>query len=179
MISVPCTSGGRNGNGGALRSTVQTFVSSPSFFTYFAELLQRLRGFLDRIDDHSAQNFGPYRVKFELKSADDTKVAATAANRPKEIGVLFLVGPYQAPIGRDHIGGKQIVDGHPVLSGQPSESAPKRESCNARGRIDAHRGSQSKRLAFMVEITERRSRLDMGHCRNRVDRYRRAWSIGQ
>ena len=132
-MSVPCTSGGRKGNGGALRITVQTFVSSPSFFTYSPELLQRECGVFERIDDQSAQDFRSDRMKLELKPGDDTKVAAAAANRPKQIGVLIVTGAKQAPIGRDHVGGQQIVYRHAVLSRQPAESTAEGESCDTGG----------------------------------------------
>ncbi len=55
-------------------------------------------------------------MQLELEAADDTKIAAAAADRPEKIGVVLGAGAQLAPVCGDHIGGKQVVHRHSVLS---------------------------------------------------------------
>ena len=57
------------------------------------------------------------------RSRHDPEVAATAAYRPEQVGVLVLARPYELALGGDDVDGEQLVDREPVLARDPADPA--------------------------------------------------------
>ena len=85
--SVPCADSGRNGSGGALRSTAQTLSSSGARGVEVAPRAQHLARLRERIDDEAGVELGADRMERELERRDDAEVAAAAAQRPEQLGL--------------------------------------------------------------------------------------------
>src|SRR5690606_19485251 len=76
---------------------------------------------------------------------DDAEVAAAAAQRPQQVGVLVGVGADDAPVGGDQLGREQVVAGEAVLALQPAGAAAHREAGDAGGRHAAAGGGEAVR----------------------------------
>jgi len=50
-------------------------------------------------------------VRLEKEAGDDAKIAATAAQSPKEISTFCLASDYESAVRQHHIGFEQIVAG--------------------------------------------------------------------
>jgi hypothetical protein len=55
-------------------------------------------------------------VQAQLEGGDDAEVAAAAAQRPEQVGVLVGRGADSAAVGQHHLGGDEVVDGHAVAA---------------------------------------------------------------
>ena len=118
----------------------------------------------DAADDHRAD-----RMELVLERGDDAEVAAAAAQRPDQIGVLTIGRVHQRAVGKDDVGAEQIVRGHAVATAQPAEAAAEREAGDA-GVADGAAGRrQPECLRFSIELRPPQSGLGPGRLRGRVD----------
>src|SRR5689334_3881681 len=99
-------------------------------------------------------------MQTEFKAGDDAKIAASAAQRPEQVGIFLRAGASHSAIGRDHVCANQIVDRHPELPRGPPEAAAERKPGHACRRVDADRSRQTESLSLAIEVGERCSRLD-------------------
>ena len=58
-----------------------------------------------------------------LEARHHPEVAATAANRPEQVGLVLRVGAHQLAVGGDHIGRQDVVDGQAELAGEEADAA--------------------------------------------------------
>ena len=93
-------------------------------------------------EDGAGQDAGSDGVELELERGDHTEVAASSAQRPKEVGVLVFGCPQQFAVGGHDIGGEQVVDRETVLAHEPADTTAKGESCDAGVADDAAGGGQ-------------------------------------
>ena len=104
------------------------------------EMGQHLRGLLGR-PHAKARHHGRDRMQAEAEARDDAEVAATAAQRPEQIGVLGLVGGDDRAIGQHHLGFDQVVASQAVAARQPADAAAQGEPGHAGvGDFAARRG---------------------------------------
>ena len=108
-------------------------------------------------------------VQLELELRHDREVAAAAAQRPEQVGVLLL-GRHQHVTGGCHdAGGEQVVDRQPVLAAQPPHAAAEREPTDAGVADQPDRHRQPVRLGGGVQVAEQRPAADLGPPRNGID----------
>ena len=88
----------------------------------------------------------------EEERGDDAEVAAAAANRPEEVGVLVCAGRHEAAVGQHHVGFEQVVDRQTALAGQVAEAAAEGEAADAGGRDDAARRGQAEGVGGVVDV---------------------------
>src|SRR5271156_4809538 len=100
-------------------------------------------------------------MKLELERGDDSEIAAAAAQRPEQVGVLRFTRAQELALSRDHVGGYEVVDRQPELAGRPAKTAAQGKSGNASGRIDAKRRHEPEGLRLPIEIAESSAWLDM------------------
>ncbi len=93
-------------------------------------------------------------MQLEQKRGDDAEVAAAAAQRPEEIGVLRFTGGDETAVGQDHVGLQQIVDGQPELAREVADPAAEGDAADAGGGDDAARGCQSESVGGVMEVTQ-------------------------
>ena len=107
----------------------------------------------------SGQSIGPPatvldRVQLEAERGDDAEVAAAAAQRPEEIGVLLLVRRDEAAVGEHDVGLEQIVDGQAELAGEMADAAAEGDAADAGGGDDAARRGQTEGVRGVVQIAQ-------------------------
>src|SRR5690606_8581182 len=73
----------------------------------------------------------PHRVQPQLHRRDDPEVAAPAAERPEQVGVVAPVGDDDAPARRGELGAQQAAGGDAVLARQPGQPAAERVADDA------------------------------------------------
>ena len=153
MISVPCHSAGRKGSGGAFRITNQQ-INRPEGGSEVAIEAKQVPGLVERMYDQAGHHLRPQRMQPELEGRDDAEVAAAAAERPEQVGILLLVaGPSsRRPSPRRR---REIVEVSPNLRRDPSEAAAERQPGDAGGRVDAGRRWRVRGLGLAVELAQR------------------------
>ena len=142
--------------------------SSGAFGRNFAIALHDGAGVLlvpgDRPGEHHL-----HRVQLEQEAGDDAEVAAAAAQRPQQVGVLLLAGGDEAAIGQHDIGLEQIVDGQAVLARQVAMPAAQRQAGDAGGRNDARRDGQAEGMGSVVDVALRAAGANAGRAGLGVD----------
>ena len=87
----------------------------------------------------------------------------------QQIGIAVLArGCDDLARGEHHLGRQQVVDRHPVLAHQPSDSPAERETRDPRTRDDTARRSEPEG-GGTVELTDGHTRLGPSRGSNRID----------
>ena len=108
-------------------------------------------------------------VQAELEFSDHAEVAAAAADRPEQVGVLVRGGPADLPAGGDHLGGDEVVDAQPGLAGQPPHAPAEREPADTGVTDNTGRHGQAIGLRGGVEAGQQRTATGPCPFRLRVD----------
>jgi hypothetical protein len=86
---------------------------------------------------HRADRYVPNRVHAKGEGGSDPEVsAASAAQRPEEIGVLTLTGAQHIAIGVDQLDGEEVVAREPILAREKADAAAESQA----GDTDARAG---------------------------------------
>ena len=120
-----------------------------------------------------------HRMQLEQEARDDAEVAAAAAQRPQQVGVLLLAGGDEAAIGKHDIGLEQIVDGQAVFARQVAMPAAQRQARNAGGRNDARRDGQTEGMGSVVDVALRAAGCQRAPCGPQGRRARLSSAIGR
>jgi hypothetical protein len=59
----------------------------------------------------------------QLQSRDDGEPATATAERPEQVGIVARVDAADPPVGRDHLGGEQVVGGESVRAAEPAQAS--------------------------------------------------------
>jgi len=62
----------------------------------------------------------------EEKGRNDAVIAAAAAHRPKEIGILIGICCDKAPVSQNHVHSQKIINGKATLPRQMADATAKR-----------------------------------------------------
>ena len=106
---------------------------------------------LDRPEGRAADD-GADLVQPEQERGDDAEVAAAAADRPEEVGVLVGARADALAAGEHHLGLEQVVDRQAALARQVADAAAEREAADAGGRDDPARGRQAVLVGGGVDL---------------------------
>src|SRR5579884_3211371 len=63
------------------------------------------------------------RMQPEGKRGDDTKISATAAERPEKVGILLGICLYKTAVCEDDICGDQVINAQPAFAGEMTDAA--------------------------------------------------------
>ena len=83
--------------------------------------------------EHAARD-RVHRVQAVVEARHDAEVAAAAADRPEQVGLVRLVDVDDAPVGRHDFGSEHMVDRQPVLAHEVAGAAAEREPPDPDGR---------------------------------------------
>jgi hypothetical protein len=83
---------------------------------------------VERVDRRAKHDLGTQRIQLELELGDHAEVAAAAAYRPEQIGILLLAGTAYLAIRRHDLDRKHVVDTEPVPAAQPADAARQRQA---------------------------------------------------
>ena len=64
------------------------------------------------------------------EAGHDADVAASAADRPEQVGMALLVDRQDPAVGGNDLGATRVVDRHPVLAGQEADPAAGRDAAD-------------------------------------------------
>src|SRR5439155_19591173 len=92
------------------------------------------------------------RMQAELESRRDAEVAARAAERPEELGVLSGTRVDDGPVRSDELGADEVVAREAVLRRQVADAAAECQPRNARRAHDAAWWDQPDRLRRRIEV---------------------------
>ena len=114
-IFCTCSCSGKGGAGGTVRKAKKPLMSSGA--SVMNSRYQRSTS----PACSSGQSIGPAvdradRMQPERERGDHAEVAAAAAHRPEQVGVLLGAGRDEAAVGQHHVGRQQVVDGQAVLA---------------------------------------------------------------
>src|SRR5690606_23366181 len=101
---------------------------------------------------------------------DDAEVAAASApQRPEQIGVFSLACEEAFAVGTNHLDGEQVVAGEAELPRLEADAATERDSGDADRRAGSGRNAESIRPEFPVQVAESNTGADDGLTRRRID----------
>ena len=113
---------------------------------------QQLAAALGRMQQQAAEHLGPDGVQRELDRGHDAEVAAAAAQRPEQLGMLVGGRADLVAAGGDELDGEDVVAGEAVLALEPAGAAAEREARDAGARHAAADGREPVRLGGGVEL---------------------------
>ncbi len=140
---------------------------------------QHARGVLERVGDVDAVDLGAELVQPQLELGDDAEVAAAAAQRPVEVGVLVGAGAHAAAVGEHDAGRDEVVDGHPVAAALVGDPAAEREAGDAGLRHHAAGRREAEGRRHAVDVGPGRAALHVTPCGGRPRRGPRAAPRGR
>ncbi len=71
------------------------------------------------------------REQFQLELCNDAEATATAAHRPKQVGLATGVGAESLAVGSNNLGSPDAVGGQPVPADHPARAATERVAGHA------------------------------------------------
>ena len=113
--------------------------------------LEHLVGFLDRPERRAADDLRD-RVRLERELGHDAEVAAAAAQRPEEVGVLVGARGHRLPVREDDLGAEQVVDREAVRAREVSHPSAERQAADAGRRDDAARNGEPVLVRRRVDL---------------------------
>src|SRR5689334_14715228 len=102
------------------RPDVELFRRGLYEFTILSKNLFRLA---EGKHHQAGKNLRTDRKKLEFKLCHHAKIAASATDCPEKIRIFVLTCSYLLAIGRNHVDGDEVVDGHAILASQPAKAA--------------------------------------------------------
>jgi hypothetical protein len=99
-------------------------------------------------------------MRLEQEARHHAKVAASAAQRPEEIGVLAFAGRDKTAVGQDNVRFEQVINRGAVLTREVPGAPADGEARNAGGRNDAKWHSQSERVGGMIDVAGRAASIN-------------------
>ena len=120
------------------------------------------RAGLDRVDRGAEHHLRPDRMQGELEPGDDTEIAAAAAQRPEQVGVVLPARVQQAAVGCDHVRREQVVDAEAVARAQPADAARQRQAGDAGVGDQAAGRREAEGLGVAVDVAPGGAALDPG-----------------
>ena len=109
------------------------------------------------------------RVQPEFERRHDAEVAAAPADPPVQVWMRVRAGGDDVAIGRDDLGGEDVVAGEPEPTPEVAVAATERQAADARMRDDAARGHEAMVLGLAIEIGQQRAPLDPRPAGGRID----------
>src|SRR5690606_23099043 len=82
-----------------------------------------------REDQHAADD-RRHLVQPEAEAGHDTEVAATAPDRPEQVGMVVDVDAQELAVRRDDLRAEQTVDGEAVLARQEADAPAERDAAD-------------------------------------------------
>ena len=109
------------------------------------------------------------RIEPVLEAGDDAEVAAAAANRPEQVGVLGLAGDQLAPVGGHDLDRDERIDREAVLADEPADAAAEGQPGDADRAGVAERRGQAMGGGRLGELDRGQAGLCPGNPRIGVD----------
>ncbi len=102
-------------------------------------------GLGERVNEQACADVGQ-SVQSATHRGHHAKVSAPAAQRPKQLGFVSVIGKNDASIGEDHLGFDEIVEREPATANWRPITAAKRQTGHADGADRTGHGGEAKRM---------------------------------
>ena len=120
--------------------------------------------------EHRAREHGrPDLVQGVLERGDHPEVAAAAAQRPEQVGVLVGTGVDELPVRRDDVGTDQAVAGQAAATEQPADTAAEGEPGDPGRRHQPAGQREPELLRLLVEVAPQATGLRDDPACGRID----------
>ena len=129
---------------------------------------EHLGALLDRPEGRAADDRA-HLVQAEEERGDDAEVAAAAADRPVQVGVLVRRGADPLAAREHDLGLEQVVDRQAALAGQVADAAAEGEAADAGGRDDPARRRQPVLVGRGVDFAPDAAAADPHRAGLRID----------
>ena len=170
QIRLPCHSSGTNGAGGA-RSEDQPHGQLAGRLGGDRSVApEDLVGPLEGPGDEPAVDGRADLVQAEREPGDDAEVAAAAAERPEQVGVLVAVGGADLAVRGDDLDLLEVVDRPAEAARQVAEAAAEGQAGDADLGDEAEHGRQPVLLRRPVDVLEQAPRPDVRELGVGIDR---------
>ena len=110
-----------------------------------------------------------YRMEPKLESSGDSEIAATTADCPEQVLVLFGVHPRSNPISSDYLRREEVVAQSAMLTHKPAEAASKSKSGDANRGTLTENGSQTMGRSRSINTSYQKTSLDARNTFARID----------
>ena len=171
--AVPADQGSRHPGhvtGAAQEAGPQQLVAGAGVGHLAPTALDHLAGVRQRVEGGQDGQFGQL-VQRELELGDDAEVAAAAAQRPEQAGVLAGRGAQDLAVSGNDLRGQQAVDGQAEAAHQAADTTAEGEPGRAGVTHHAGRKDQAVLLSRAVDLAEQRPAADRGPLRLGVNPY--------
>src|SRR5262249_9048119 len=101
---------------------------------------------------HRPSQQWPDRMQPVLKRADNSEIAAAAAQPPKQFRVLLGTCRHHHALGGNKVDREKIVANQPVFSGEPTKTTAQRQPADTGMRDRAAGGGQAEGLGLSIEL---------------------------
>ena len=152
-----------------MRRTATLVSSRGAVALEFAKGFEHLLASSRAPGDGAAEDLGADGVEPVLERGDDAEVAAAAAQRPEQVGVLVGRRAHDLALGGDHVHRDHVVAGPAVAARQVAEAAADGEAGDAGGGDEAEHGRQPVHLRLAVQIAQRAAGLRAADALRRID----------
>ena len=119
---LPRSAAGMSSSSGALRNTNASESSSGASTITSRKSAQQLAGAIGGMQHEPAEHLRADRVQRELDRGDDAEVAAAAAQRPEQVGVLVGGGADELAARGHELDGEHVVGREAVLALEPARA---------------------------------------------------------
>ena len=108
-------------------------------------------------------------MQAEFKPGDDAEVAAAAAHRPEQVGVLFRARVAELAVRGHDVHGLHVVEREAEASRDAPEAAAEREAADPGVRHGAGRRHEAVRHRFVIGIAKQAAAFDVSPACGRID----------
>ena len=131
--------------------------------------LEQLAGPLDRKDQVAADDLPLHRMQAELEARHDAEVAAAAAHRPVQVGILLRARMTELAVRGHDVHGFHVVERETEAPREAPEAAAEREAADPGVRHGAGRRHEAVRHRLVIEVSQQAAAFDVSPPRGRID----------
>ena len=121
-----------------------------------------------RVEQRTGEDFGAEPVKPDVEPGHDPEVAAAAARRPEQVGILVGGRAHPPAVGEQHVHREHVVRRQAPAAAQPPEPATQRQARDAGPAHDPRRSREPVHLGRRIEVAPHGARLDRDRLRGRI-----------
>ena len=110
-----------------------------------------------------------HRVQAELEARHDAEVAAAAAHRPVQVGILLRTRMAELAVRGHDVHGFHVVEREAEAPRDAPEATAEREAADPGVGYGAGRRHEAVRHRFVIEVAQQAAAFDVGPTRGRVN----------
>jgi hypothetical protein len=121
------------------------------------------------MNDEGEEHVPADGIGAELERGDNTKVAASTLQRPKQVRVVSLTCCHEFAVSSYDVGRHETVTAKSVFAAEPTDASCQRQTSDSRFGDDAHGHGQPEYLRLVVKVTNRDATFCPDRLGERID----------